>query len=288
MERLKIYTYSAKIYLSFVLVLISLFIGAKDIIEWFIQNYMYLNGEIPTDVNILAVQKTINLFSGYDVFMNGIGLGNSGVYPVLVFVMVGFIFSYRYTLNINTGSGCNEIIRTNYKKYHYYSILENFIGTFTFIFSILMTFLLICLLVFSNTPPTDGHSTSLYVVTDLYFKNPFLYCLLQILNQSFFVGLFSVICMSISLLTTNCFIAKITPITLYLGLTILSQILFNLTKISLFAFIFPDMIFVPFITNAHTCLGFLGEKIATYFTFLVFAFILHWALYKKNNANYLK
>lgn len=288
MERFKIYTCSAKIYLSFVFVLVSLFIGAKDIIEWFIQNYTYLNGEIPADVNILAVQKTIDLFSGYDVFMNGIGLGNSGVYPILMFVIVGFIFSYRYTLNINTGSGCNEIIRTNYKKYHYHSILENFIGTFTFVFSVLMLFLIICLLVFSNTPPTDGHSTSLYVTTNLYYTTPFLYCLIQILNQSFFVSLFSVICMGISLLTTNCFVAKITPITLYLVLTILSQILFNLTKISLFAFIFPDMIFVPFITDAHTCLGFLGEKITTYFVFLALAFLVHWALYKKYNTNYLK
>ena len=285
MKRIGKYTASVKIYFSFFLILVSLFIGAKDIIEWFLQNYMYINGEMPTDVNSLAVQKVIDLFSGYDVFMNGIGLGNSGAYPILIFVMIGFIFSYRYSQNINTGSGCNEIIRTNYKRYHCNAVFENFIGTFTFVFLVLTIFLLICLLVFSSTPPTEGHSTSLYAATNLYYENPFLYCLVQILNQSFFLGLFSVICMGVAILTTNSFIAKITPIILYLSLTILSQILFNLTHISWFSFIFPDMVFVPFVTCAHTGFGFVGEKIATYFVFFTLAVIVHFRLYKKYNTN---
>lgn len=75
---IKQYTKRPLLYISIVLILVALFLGAKDSIDWYNQNVAYLSGNVASDVNIELVQKIVDSFNGYDVFINGIGYGNSG------------------------------------------------------------------------------------------------------------------------------------------------------------------------------------------------------------------
>lgn len=40
--------------------------GAKEIIEWYYQNWSYLHVNIPSDINIEAVENIVSSMSGYN------------------------------------------------------------------------------------------------------------------------------------------------------------------------------------------------------------------------------
>lgn len=276
------------LYISLLIVLVSLFIGAKDRIEWYYQNLSYLSSNIPSDVNITAAQKIVDLFSGYDVFINGIGFGNSGFYPILIMLIIGFLFTGNYAQRLSDGSGINEITRIGYKKYYRNEVLQNFIATFCFVVCTLMIFLLICICLYSGTPPTKGYGSAITTVTDLYYNMPLLYCVLQIINQALFLGLFSLLCMGTVSLYTNTFINRISPLIVYLFLTVASQLLYQFSGISWFVLLFPDLIFVPFNVDGGTAMGFVGEKIGAYLLLMSAIIVVHCYMHKKHRANYLK
>lgn len=276
------------LYISMILILVALFLGAKDLIEWYNQNLAYLNGSIPNDVNISAVQDTVELFSGYDVFMNGIGFGNSGFYPILIMIVIGFLFTSDFSQRLSDGSGINEIIRLGYGKYHYRAVVRNFISTFAFVFVVLTIFLIICVGVFSGTPPTEGHSSPILTASNLYYDAPMLYCLLQIINQAFFLALFSLLCMGTVGIYANTFVNRISPLIIYLFLTVASQMMHQFLGISLFVLLFPDLIFVPFNVDGNTPLGFVGEKIAAYILLIAAVAVVQYLVYKKYHKSYLK
>lgn len=274
--------------ISFVVILIALFLGAKDSIDWYNQNLTYLSGNAAADVNLTMVQKIVELFNGYDVFINGIGYGNSGFYPILIMLVVGFLFTGDYAQRLSDGSGITEITRIGYKKYHFKEVAKNFISTFLFVVIVLFVFLGICLCVYSGTPPTKGFSPELIAVTDLYYSHPFLYCVIQIVNQGVFLGLFSLLCMGTIIFYTNTFVNRISPLVIYLFLTVASQMLYQFMMIPFFVLLFPDLIFVPFNVEGGTILGFVGEKLCAYLLLFISVIGVHLFMYKKYRANYLK
>ena len=276
------------LYISLLIVLVSLFIGAKDRIDWYYQNLSYLSSNIPSDVNIAAARRVVDLFSGYDVFINGIGFANSGFYPILIMLVVGFLFTGKFSQSLSDGSGITEITRIGYKEYHQKEALQNFIATFVFVACTLILFLVICICLYSGTPPTKGHSSAITTITDLYYNTPLLYCLLQIINQALFLALFSLLCMGTVIIYTNTFINRISPLIVYLFLTITSQILYQFTGIHWFVFFFPDIIFVPFNVEGGTVIGFVGEKICAYLLLTASIIVVHCFMYKKYRNNYLK
>lgn len=52
--------------ISAILLLATLFLGAKEIIEWYYQNWSYLHVNIPSDINIEAVENIVSSMSGYN------------------------------------------------------------------------------------------------------------------------------------------------------------------------------------------------------------------------------
>ncbi len=278
----------SKIIFSFLIVQFALFMGAKDRIDWYFQNLSYLQGDTPTDISISAVQEIVNTFSGYDVFMNGIGMGNSGYYPILIFLSVGFLFSYKFSLELNNGSSINIITRIGYKKYYLNKMKITFASSFLFVFIILFSFLWICIIFFSPNHPIEGRSTALLNFTSMYYQHPFIYTFFQIINQSFFIAVFSLLSMCITLFTPIVIVAKVIPLTIYLFLTVTTQLLFNITSFSGFSLLFPDIIFTPFNVEGHTMLGFIGEKIISYVLFIFLTLFCQILMYRKYKINYLK
>ena len=122
----------------------------------------------------------------------------------------------------------------------------------------------------------------------LYYKKPALYCFLQIINQSFFLSLFSLLNMSIATVYTSTFVNRISPLIMYLFLTVSAQMLYKFLGISLFVLIFPDLIFMPFNVDGQTILGFTGEKIVSYSILIIAVIIAQYFLYRKYSKNYLK
>ncbi len=284
----KHYLKKTLIYVSFLVIIFALFLGAKDRIDWYYQNLEYLSSNIPSDVNISAVQRTVDLFSGYDVFINGIGFGNSGFYPILIMLVIGFLFTGNYAQRLSDGSGITEITRIGYSKYHLKETCHNFVATFSYVTITLLAFLILCISLYSATPPTKGHSSPITTITDLYYNMPFLYCIVQILNQALFLALFSLLCMGTVSMYSNTFINRISPLIAYLFLTVVSQLLHQFLGFSWFVLIFPDLIFVPFNVEGGTNLGFIGEKICAYLLLVLAIAAVHYYMYKKYHANYLK
>lgn len=276
------------LYISAAIILLALFWGAKDKIDWYNQNLSYLQSDLPSDVNTDAVQRIVDLFSGYDVFINGIGFGNSGFYPVLVMLCVGFLFTGNFAKRLSDGSGITEIVRIGYKRYYKKEVIKNFISSFLFVAIILSCFLILCLCLYSGKLPTKGYASSITTATDLFYRFPLLYCIIQILNQACFLGLFSVMAMSTASFYTNTFVNRVSPLILYLFLTVVAQLLYNFTKIPWFILMFPDLIFVPFNIEGGTLLGFVGEKICAYLILLAVTACFQLYAYRKYRCNYLK
>ena len=57
--------YLPKLYISAILLLATLFWGAKGIIEWYYQNWSYLYKNIPSDINIEAVENIVSSMCCY-------------------------------------------------------------------------------------------------------------------------------------------------------------------------------------------------------------------------------
>ena len=284
----KYYQKKPLIYISLLVIIVALFLGAKDQIVWYYQNLEYLSSNAPSDVNISAVQRTVDLFSGYDVFINGIGFGNSGFYPILIMLVVGFLFTGNYAQRLSDGFGIAEITRIGYSKYHQKETLHNFVATFSFVTITLLVFLVMCISLYPATPPTKGHSSPIITITDLYYNMPFLYCIVQILNQALFLALFSLLCMGTVSMYSNTFLNRISPLVAYLFLTVSSQLLYQFLGISWFVLIFPDLIFMPFNVEGGTRMGFVGEKICAYLLLVLAVAAMHCYIYRKYRANYLK
>ena len=281
---IKYYIKKPLVYIFLFFVLASLFLGAKDQIEWYYQNLLYLYRDVPSDVNIIAVKKIIDLFSGYDVFMSGIGSVTSGFYPIFIMLVIGFLFTGNYAQRLSEGSGILEIIRIGYKKYYLKEIMRNFMATFCFVVLALSIFLLLCICLYSGNPPNK----ETIIVTDLYYSMPMLYCALQIINQALFLALFSSLCMCTASMYTNTFINRLSPLIIYLFLTVVSQLLYKIFRIPWFVLIFPDLIFVPFNVEGATGVGFIGEKICAYLLLFLSIVVVHCYMYKKYRINYLK
>ena len=279
---------SPRLYISAILLLGTLFLGAKEIIEWYYQNWAYLHGNIPSDVNIEAVENIVNSMSGYNVFMNGIGMGGTGYYSLMAMLITGFLFTNEFVQGLNTGYAINEISRIGYKKYHLKTVILNFANSFLFYTCILLIFLIISVSIFSPTLPVEGRSPNMLSITTLFYRVPAIYCVIQILNQALFVSLFSTICMGIAVWSTNTFVTKITPLIFYLALTVITQLAYGITDIALFSLAFPDNIFMPFTMEGHTGLGFFLEKVVSYILFILLAILSQTMLYKRYSKSYLK
>lgn len=284
----KQYIKNPLLYVSVIIILIALFLGAKDSTDWYNQNLAYLSEKTASDVNLDLVQRTINLFNGYDVFINGVGYGNSGFYPILIMLVIGFLFTGNFAHRLSDGSGITEITRIGYRKYHSKEIAKNFIGTFIFTVMVLLIFLGICLWRYSCVMPTKGYSPELMAVTNMYYSHPLLYCLIQIINQGVFLGLLSLLCMGTVCLNVNTFVNRISMLVVYLFLTVVSQMLFRFIGIPFFVLIFPDLIFVPFNIDGGTVLGFIGEKVCAYLLLVVLVICVQLCMYKKYRSNYLR
>lgn len=94
--------------------------------------------------------------------------------------------------------------------------------------------------------------------------------------------------MSTASFYTNTFVNRVSPLILYLFLTVVAQLLYNFTKIPWFILMFPDLIFVPFNIEGGTLLGFVGEKICAYLILLTVTACFQIYAYRKYRCNYLK
>lgn len=276
------------IYISAAILIIALFFGAREGIEWYRQNLNWLSGECPPDVNITAVQEIVDHFNGYEVFMDGIGEGTSIFYKSLAMLVVGFLFTGSYAQRLADGSGLTEITRTGYRRYYAREVLKNFLSTFIFITVVLMIFLLMCILAFSAKTPFRGEHLVLFSpVRALYYEVPFLYCTIQILNQALFLSLFSLLCMGTAAFCKKDFVNRISPLILYIFLLVVSDLLFQFLNISWFSLLYPDIIFVTYRTSGGTALGFIGEKVCAYLLLALAIVCVHSVMYRKYRKNYL-
>lgn len=289
MKDIKLYIRSYKFHISIFILVVALFLGAWDKMEWFFLNLKYTRGSVPADVNVNALKNIVDSFTGYDVFMNGIGLGNSGYYSMLSTLSIGFLFSRTYCQELNSGSSISIITRKSYSFYYIRKIVSTFFGTFVYICISCLLFLFICLTFFTSSPPMEGYATTVSSsFSSLYYNHPFIFCVLHIINQAVFLSLLSVLGMGLVFFTTSSIIISISPLIIYLGSTIGSQLLFKITGFSWFVFIFPDLMFKPFLNESLTGLNHILEIFLSYLILFAFTVSVQVSLFNKHQKNYIK
>lgn len=278
-----------KITFAIIILIILMFIGAYDRIQWFNINENLLKSvDIPEDINILSVQNLVDNKSGYDIFINGIGKGLIPIVIILAPLIVGYLFSQKFTYDLNTGFGNIIITRKNFKNYFLTITIKTFVKSFIVIFCSEIIFLILCLLMFGSAIPNIDYSRVEDAIKDLYYNIPLLYCFIHICKQAVYISILSIIGMSISIFTRNRFIVSLSPFCIYLLLNIICPILDMSLNLPILKLIYPDYLIMPFITGTYLLENKILNVVASYLIYIIIMLILLCGLYKKYNNNYLK
>lgn len=286
---LKLKSPNKKIILAFLIIIIALFLGAYGKIQWIFYNEQLLNiSDIPDDVNIESVKSIINNKSGYDIFINGIGLGSVPFIIISALLLGGYLFSQKFSYFLTTGFGNFCIIRSNFKKFFLKSVKVSFFNTFKLIFFCETIFLLVCLILFSSKYPVEGYSNIVGVFKNLYYSNPMLYCFIQIFNQSLFLSIMVLIGIGITYFTRNRVIICLSPFIVYMIVTVISQISNETCIYGICKIIYPDFIILPFLIENSITSSNILDMIIRYSIYFFICICLLFCTYKKFSKNYMR
>lgn len=242
---------------------------------------------------IEALSKQISSINGYMVFAEGISEFYVSVAAVL---LGGIIFSSAFAYDKNTGFGDYCITRSNFKKYYFSKILSIIICEFAFIFVTLSGIFLFSLIKYSAIHPTDDFNFSMVIDTlstyKLFFAKPLLSCFIMIITICIYATALSLIGFGISAFTSNRFLISVSPIALYIVLTIIPQVFKIKTTLScILAWLFPQYFTSLFINNDlwYSKMTSFGAIYCTHLAVILLpTIVLLTVLYQKNKKQYIK
>lgn len=276
--------WNKKILISCLILILFMFLGAIDRIKWIYYNINILeSAQVPDDVSINAVQSIIEAKNGYDIFLNGIGMGNIPFIVIIASLIVGYLFAEKFAYFLSTGFGNMCIIRNNFKRYFLSDIKMICIKTFLLIFISEVIFLILCMIIFSANNPIEGYSNVNGILKDLYYEKPLIYCIFQILNQSLFFTILTLLGYGITAFIQNRIIISLTPFIMYMLITVLCQISNSTIGYYVCKLIYPDFILFPFMyanSGIHIILG--------YFIYFFVVTVLLTIMYKKFSKSYIR
>lgn len=278
-----------KIIISIILLIILLFASAYDRIDYICSNMQLLKtNNIPEDINIDAVKNTLDNYTGYDTFINGIGKGLIPIAIIICPIVLGYLFSGRFAYDLKTGFGNFIISRQKFKTYFIKVILKTFTYSFMVVFLAELFFLIICLAIWGNKTPTELYSQVVDSIKWMYYKIPFLYCIIHIIKQSLYMAILTTIGMNFALFTRNKFIIALSPFIIYLLINIICPILDMNFDVSFLKLIYPDYLIMSFMTGTYLFNNPLIHTIGGFTIYALTCVILLLCTYKKYNKNYLR
>ena len=275
--------------IAILILLILMFLGSYDRINYIMESKQMLNSNnIPEDVNKNAIEKNIDNYTGYDTFINGIGKGIIPFVIILSPLVVGYMFAGDFAYDIETGFGNFVIIRKKFNKYFKQKVLITFIKAFLLIFVSEIIFLIICLYIFGNKTPNELYSPVLDALSWMYYKIPFLYCLIYISKQSLYMAILTIIGMSFTIFTRNSFIIKLSPFIIFLLVNIICPVLDMMFNVPILKTIYPDYLILSFMNGSYFMNNNIIHNIIGFSIYIIVACIFIICMYKKYNENYLR
>lgn len=273
-----------KVLISFFILIVFMFLGSMDRIKWIYYNINILkSSQIPEDININAVESIVDAKNGYDIFLNGIGLGNVPFIIIIAPLLVGYLFSERFAYFLATGFGNMCIVRENFKRYFLNDIKLVLFKTFNLILFSESTFLLLCVIFFSANNPIEGYSNINGIFKMIYYEHPLIYCMLQIVNQSLFITILGIFGYSLTAFIQNRIIISLSPFIIYMITTILCQISDSTIGYNLCRIVYPDFILFPFLYENNVV-----QILSGYLVYFFIIIVLLKVMYKKFDKNYIR
>lgn len=238
-----------------------------------------------------AVQAAADGVNGFMVFSEGIA---EFYVTIAIALLVGILFSASFVYDKNTGFGNFILTRTQFKRYYISKAASVFLSSFFMIFAVLTLILFSSLIAYSATTPTEAFNFSMISgapLTKLFLSHHWLACFIMIFTLSIFGGLYSLLGMGVSLITSNRFVICVSPLAILLFCTIFPQLFSIQSSIAkVIAWIFPSYFTSMFIGNEfwYTKL----PVAAVYFIHLaviaVPTMFLLFLLYRKNQKQYIR
>lgn len=169
----------------------------------------------------------------YSVFNSWIGGGyspNMTVYLTLFPILATLPFALTYSSDIKSGYTKNIFTRT--KKINYY--VSKYIATFVFgglavVIPMIMNLMITVAMLPALKPVGNGTFTiAVYLWSDIFYKNPFLYIFMFMIVYFIYGGVFASIALAGHYLVDNIFLLTILPFIIYYSLGIISSYLLGI------------------------------------------------------------
>lgn len=280
---------NVKLIIALIILIILMFLGASDRISYIISNAKILySNSIPEDINIQAVKNNIENYTGYDTFIYGIGKGLVPFSIIICPLILGYMFAGDFAYNLKTGFGNFIITRQKFRNYFIKITFKTFVKAFLLVLISEIIFLIICLIIFGNEKPIELYSPVVDSLGSIYYKIPFLYCLLQSLIQSFYMAILTIIGMGFTMFTSNKFIITLSPFVIYLMINIICPILDMAFNASILQTIYPDYLIMSFMTGTYFMDNPIIHNVIGFGIYIIIASALLLCMYKKYNENYLR
>lgn len=280
---------NVKLVISLIILIILMFLGASDRISYIMSSTEILySSSIPEDINIQAIKNNIENYTGYDTFIYGIGKGLVPLSIIICPLILGYMFAGDFVYNLKTGFGNFIITRQKFRNYFIQITFKTFIKSFLLVLISEIIFLLICLVIFGDKKPIELYSPVVDSLSPIYYKIPFLYCLLQSLIQSFYMAILTIIGMSFTMFTSNKFIITLSPFVIYLMINIICPILDMAFNASILQTIYPDYLIMSFMSGTYFMDSPIIHNVIGFGTYIIIASTLLICMYKKYNENYLR
>lgn len=278
-----------KVIIAIILLIILMFISAYDRIHYINSGIQILNDSNPTeDVNIEAVRATVSNYTGYDTFINGIGKGLIPIATIICPLILGYLFAGRFAYELKTGYGNMVITRQKFKQYFINIVKKTFMKSFLVVFFAETIFLIMCLLIFGWKTPVELHTQVFDSISWMFYKIPFLYCLIHVFKQSLYMSIITIIGMTSTIFTRNKFIIALSPFIVYLLINIVCPILDMIIDASALKMIYPDYLILSFMTGTYFMDNPIIHNICGFAIYIIIAVVLLVIMYKKYNKNYLR
>lgn len=254
----------------------------------FVTNLIQANDFKSEELRAIAV-TSYNAINGFVFFADGI---SHYFVSLIIVLLVGLIYSSDFAFFKNTSFGNYCITRTTFKKYFLSEIFSVFFTPFIFVFVISLLILCFLLLKYSAISPSANFCDSLIgvLVKPYFYSHPLLWSLLIIVNTSCIAGTYSLIGMCVSKFTSNRFLISVSPLAVFIFLTIIPQLFTPQSFIgSILSFIYPVFIFTLFSTNdLDYCKNIPIAVIIHWLILIIPIFLTLLALYQKNKKQYIK
>lgn len=249
------------------------------------------NGQEVSQQMIDHTNDVIKSINGFTVFAEGI---SEFYLPIAIVLLVGLLVSSSFVYDKNTGFGNFVITRTQFKKYYISKVFSVFLSAFISIFFVLTLVLFASLIVYSAKAPTEAFNFSMLIdngAKRLFFSHHWLACFIMIFTLSVFGGLYALLGMGVSLITSNRFVVCASPLAIYLFCIIVPQLFSIQAPIAkIIAWIFPMYFTGIFIGNDfwYTNLPISVTYCIHLAAIAVPAAVLLFFLYRKNAKQYIR